>query len=157
MWQAFFGRGLVGTSDDFGTRGERPTHPELLDWLAVEFPARGWSQKAMHRLIVTSATYRQASRADARPACPRPEERSCWPAGPRFRVEAETVRDIALAASGLLNPQARRPQRLSAAARRGDEPRLRPDVLAARARAPTAIVAASTPSASGPPPTRPSA
>ena len=55
-WQAFFGRGLVATLDDFGTRGERPTHPELLDWLATEFPRQGWSQKAMHRLIVTSAT-----------------------------------------------------------------------------------------------------
>src|SRR5262249_10193169 len=61
VWQQYFGRGLVETENDFGLQGTRPTHPELLDWLAVEFMARGWSLKAMHRLIVTSATYRQAS------------------------------------------------------------------------------------------------
>src|SRR6185312_4648763 len=71
-WQAFFGRGLVATVEDFGTRGERPTHPELLDWLATEFPRQGWSMKAMHRLMVTSATYRQASQA---PPALRSEER----------------------------------------------------------------------------------
>jgi hypothetical protein len=104
LWQAYFGRGLVATVDDFGTRGEKPTHPELLDWLATEFPQRGWSMKAMHRLIVNSATYRQDSRItpDSLARDPRNEWLS---RGPRFRVEAEVVRDIALAASGLLNPK----------------------------------------------------
>jgi hypothetical protein len=102
-WQAFFGRGLVATVDDFGVRGERPTHPELLDWLATEFPRQGWSMKAMHRLIVTSATYRQAS--EAPPALlARDPRNELLARGPRFRVESETVRDIALAASGLLDP-----------------------------------------------------
>ena len=62
IWEQYFGHGIVETSEDFGTQGDRPTHPELLDWLAVEFMDRGWSQKAIHRLIVTSATYRQDSR-----------------------------------------------------------------------------------------------
>jgi mono/diheme cytochrome c family protein len=102
-WQAFFGRGLVATVEDFGTRGERPTHPELLDWLATEFPRQGWSMKAMHRLIVTSATYRQASQAS--PALlARDPRNELLARGPRFRVESEMVRDIALAASGLLDP-----------------------------------------------------
>src|SRR5262249_61332242 len=65
LWQRYFGAGLVETENDFGTQGALPTHPELLDWLAVEFMERGWGLKAMHRLIVTSATYRQASRARA--------------------------------------------------------------------------------------------
>ncbi len=101
-WQAFFGRGLVATVEDFGVRGERPTHPELLDWLATEFPRQGWSMKAMHRLIVTSATYRQTSQAP--PALlARDPRNELLGRGPRFRVESETVRDIALAASGLLD------------------------------------------------------
>ncbi len=62
LWQQHFGRGLVATTSDFGAMGDEPSHPELLDWLATEFVARGWSMKAMHRLIVTSATYRQSSR-----------------------------------------------------------------------------------------------
>ena len=62
MWQEFFGRGIVRTSEDFGTQGEKPTHPELLDWLASEFRDTGWSMKRMHRLIVTSAAYRQSSK-----------------------------------------------------------------------------------------------
>ena len=62
MWQEYFGKGIVETQDDFGIVGARPTHPELLDWLATEFMARGWSQKAIHRLIVTSATYRQSAK-----------------------------------------------------------------------------------------------
>ncbi|SIN90646.1 Planctomycete cytochrome C [Singulisphaera sp. GP187] len=103
VWQAYFGRGLVATVDDFGTRGEKPTHPELLDWLATEFPRRGWSMKAMHRLIVTSSTYRQDSRISSEQLARDPKNE--WLArGPRFRVEAEVVRDIALSASGLLNP-----------------------------------------------------
>src|SRR5439155_7593195 len=63
VWQAYFGTGLVSTSEDLGTQSEPPTHPELLDWLAVEFMDRGWSMKSLHRMIVTSATYRQSSRA----------------------------------------------------------------------------------------------
>jgi len=102
-WQAFFGRGLVATVEDFGVRGERPTHPELLDWLATEFPRQGWSMKAMHRLIVTSATYRQASQAP--PALlARDPRNELLARGPRFRVDSETVRDIALVVSGLLDP-----------------------------------------------------
>ena len=102
-WQAFFGRGLVATVEDFGVRGERPTHPELLDWLATEFPGRGWSMKAMHRLMVTSSTYRQASQAP--PALlTRDPKNELLARGPRFRVESEMVRDIALEASGLLDP-----------------------------------------------------
>ena len=101
-WQAFFGRGLVPTVEDFGTRGERPTHPELLDWLATEFPRRGWSMKAIHRLIVTSATYRQASKVA--PDLLARDPRNEWLGrGPRFRVDSEAVRDVALAASGLLD------------------------------------------------------
>ena len=64
LWQHHFGRGIVATPNDFGAMGEPPSHPELLDWLAVEFVERGWSLKAMHRLMVTSATYRQSSRVD---------------------------------------------------------------------------------------------
>ena len=103
-WQAFFGRGLVATLEDFGTRGEEPTHPELLDWLATEFPRRGWSLKAMHRLMVESATYRQSSVASPG-LLARDPKNELMARGPRFRVDAEMVRDIALAASGLLNPE----------------------------------------------------
>ncbi len=102
FWQAYFGRGLVVTAEDFGTQGDKPSHPELLDWLACEFMARGWSMKAMHRLIVESATYRQASKVS--PELYAKDQYNRWLArGPRFRVEAETVRDIALSASGLLS------------------------------------------------------
>ena len=102
-WQAFFGRGLVATVEDFGLRGDPPSHPELLDWLATEFPRVGWSQKAIHRLIVTSATYRQASTTP--PALLALDPKNLFLArGPRFRVDSETVRDIALTASGLLDP-----------------------------------------------------
>jgi hypothetical protein len=103
IWEQYFGRGIVETSEDFGAQGERPTHPELLDWLATEFMERGWSMRAIHRLIVTSATYRQSSAVS-----PALEERDPYnrllARGPRFRVEAEMVRDAALAASGLLSP-----------------------------------------------------
>ncbi len=102
LWQTYFGRGLVATPDDFGTQGEPPTHPELLDWLAVEFPRRGWSMKAMHRLIVTSATYRQDSRATVEQTARDPRN-ELLARGPRFRVEAETIRDVALSAAGLLD------------------------------------------------------
>jgi hypothetical protein len=101
-WEAFFGRGLVRTLEDFGFQGELPSHPELLDWLALEFIKQGWSQKRMHRLIVMSATYQQASMAT-------PELRERDPQnvllarGPRFRLEGEMVRDAALVASGLFS------------------------------------------------------
>ncbi len=103
-WESFFGRGIVETSEDFGTQGERPTHPELLDWLATEFMRQGWSMKAIKRLIVTSATYRQASRATPE-LLERDPYNKLLTRGPRFRVEAEMVRDIALAASGILSPK----------------------------------------------------
>lgn len=101
-WQEFFGIGLVRTSEDFGTKGEKPTHPELLDWMASEFVKTGWRVKAMHRLIVTSATYRQDSRVNAAIVERDPENR-LMSRGPRFRLEAELVRDQALQISGLLN------------------------------------------------------
>jgi hypothetical protein len=101
-WEQFFGRGLVETSEDFGLQGELPSHPDLLDWLAVRFVEQGWSQKKLHRLIVTSATYRQASRASPALVARDPYNR-LLARGPRFRVEAEMVRDIALAAGGLLS------------------------------------------------------
>ena len=104
VWQTYFGIGLVSTSEDLGKQSEPPSHPELLDWLAVEFMERGWSLKAMHRLIVTSATYRQSSRVTPDLYTRDPYNR-LLARGPRFRVEAEIVRDIALAASGLLNPK----------------------------------------------------
>ncbi len=115
VWQAYFGAGLVGTPEDFGVQADAPSHPELLDWLACEFmeptfksrdsypAASPWSVKHLHRLIVTSATYKHSSKLT-------PELRERDPAnkllarGPRFRADAEVVRDIALAVSGLLNP-----------------------------------------------------
>ena len=103
LWQELFGRGIVRTSEDFGTQGDKPSHPELLDWLASEFVDRGWSTKQMVRLIMTSATYRQSSRA-------RPEvlqkdpENMLLARQSRIRLPAELIRDAALAASGLLNP-----------------------------------------------------
>ena len=102
MWQHFFGRGIVQTENDFGSQGTPPTHPALLDWLAVEFMENGWSQKQIHRLIVTSATYRQASlrRADLE----RVDPYNKWLGRQaRFRLDAEVVRDVALASSGLLS------------------------------------------------------
>ncbi len=101
-WQAIFGRGIVSTADDFGTQGDPPSHPRLFDWLAVEFMKRGWSFKELHRLLVTSATYRQSSAVSAELHARDPDN-VLLARGPRFRVEAETVRDIALAASGLLS------------------------------------------------------
>ena len=103
-WEALFGRGLVETSEDLGTQGEPPTHPELLDWLATEFMRKGWSMKGIKRLIVTSATFRQSSGAAPR-LLKRDPYNKLLARGPRFRVEGEMVRDIALAASGLLSPK----------------------------------------------------
>jgi len=104
VWQAYFGIGLVATSENLGTQAEPPSHPELLDWLAVEFMDQGWSLKKLHRLIVTSATYQQSSRVTHQLYERDPYNR-LLARGPRFRVEAEVVRDIELAASGLLNPK----------------------------------------------------
>jgi len=104
IWQEYFGRGIVETENDFGTQGSPPTHPELLDWFATELVAQKWSLKALHRLIVTSATYRQSSRA-------RPELDLIDPSNKllarqsRLRLDAEIVRDVALSASGLLAPK----------------------------------------------------
>jgi hypothetical protein len=102
IWETYFGRGIVETTEDFGTQGSQPSHPELLDWLATEFVSRGWDEKAIHRLIVTSNTYRQASTVT--PALlDRDPANILLARGPRFRVEAEMVRDIVLRASGLLS------------------------------------------------------
>ncbi len=101
FWQRYFGVGLVKTSEDFGSQGEQPSHPKLLDWLAVEFQRSGWDVKHMQRLIVTSATYRQSSKAKPNEYAADPENR-LLARGPRFRLDAEAVRDNALSASGLL-------------------------------------------------------
>lgn len=102
FWQMIFGTGIVKTSEDFGAQGEAPTHPELLDHLAVRFMASGWDVKAMLRLLVTSATYRQSSHFTG--AVPGEDPENRWLArGPRFRLPAEFIRDTALAASGLLD------------------------------------------------------
>jgi Protein of unknown function (DUF1553) len=104
VWQRYFGKGIVDTQDDFGTQGTPPTHPKLLDWLATEFMDRGWSLKAMHRLIVTSATYRQSSEI-------RPDLQEVDPSNlllarqTRLRLDSEILRDNALAAAGLLSPK----------------------------------------------------
>jgi hypothetical protein len=102
IWQAYFGTGLVATAEDLGTQGEAPSHPELLDWLAVELMDHGWDLRHVHRLIVDSATYRQSSKVTAELLALDPENR-LLARGPRFRVHAELVRDIALASSGLLS------------------------------------------------------
>jgi hypothetical protein len=110
FWQAFFGTGLVKTAEDFGSQGELPSHPDLLDWLAVEFmtpesPATPpWDVKALVRLIVTSAAYRQASAVTPALAARDPENR-LLARGPRVRLQAEFIRDQALAVSGLLDPE----------------------------------------------------
>jgi hypothetical protein len=101
-WAMYFGTGLVRTVEDFGSQGEAPSHPELLDWLATEFVRTGWDVKAMQRLIVTSATYRQASAVSPAITEKDPENR-LLARGPRFRLPAETIRDNALSAAGLLN------------------------------------------------------
>ncbi len=103
LWQYLFGQGLVVTTEDFGTRGQPPTHPELLDWLASEYVARGWSTKSMIRLIVTSSTYRQSSAMRAE-LLDRDPHNELLARQNRFRVEAEITRDIFLAAGGLLDP-----------------------------------------------------
>lgn len=101
IWQRYFGIGLVKTSEDFGLQGEWPSHPELLDWLAVELVESGWDLKHIHRLIVTSSAYRQTSKATPEKLAKDPENRLIS-RGPRFRLDAEVIRDTALATSGLL-------------------------------------------------------
>ena len=101
-WGQLFGTGLVETEEDFGTQGEPPSHPELLDWLAETYRAGGWDTKAILRRVVTSATYRQSSRSTPDRLAKDPRNR-LMSRGPRFRLDAETVRDQALALSGLLS------------------------------------------------------
>ncbi|HRJ10895.1 MAG TPA: DUF1549 and DUF1553 domain-containing protein, partial [Prosthecobacter sp.] len=109
VWQQYFGRGLVETENDFGTMGTPPTHPELLDWLAVEFMDGGWSLKHLHRVIVTSAAYQQSSArhpqaGGGRAGSADPNNDLLWRQN-RLRLDAEIVRDASLAASGLLSPK----------------------------------------------------
>jgi hypothetical protein len=104
-WQHHFGEGLVRTPNDFGLNGERPTHPELLDWLAAWFRDNGGRLKPLHRLIVTSATYRQAATFEEAAAAKDADDRLLWSFAPR-RLEAEAVRDAMLAMSGKLNREA---------------------------------------------------
>ena len=102
IWQMLFGVGFVATSADFGSQGEWPSHPELLDYLAVEFVESGWRVKPLIKRIVMSSTYRQSSRVEGPGALVDPENRLLW-RGPRFRLQAEFIRDAALKTSGLLN------------------------------------------------------
>lgn len=100
-WQQFFGTGIVKTAEDFGSQGEWPSHPELLDWLATEFVSTGWDVKKMHKRMVMSGTYRQASRVTPEVLAMDPDNR-LLAHGPRFRLDAEVIRDSLLAISGLL-------------------------------------------------------
>ncbi len=123
IWQAYFGRGLVETENDFGTQGSPPSHPELLDWLACEFAGKGWDVNAMHRLIVTSAAYRQASRVRPDLAQIDPENRRLARQS-RLRVDAELIRDAALRPAACSRPPSAgracsRPARWRARARPG--------------------------------------
>jgi hypothetical protein len=104
VWQEVFGQGLVATPEDFGIKGQRPTHPELLDWLAVEFRQQGWSQKRLLKLMLTSETYRQSSRQT--PELQQADPQNLWLArGPSFRLPAESIRDNLLSIAGLLEPK----------------------------------------------------
>jgi hypothetical protein len=105
IWQHLFDRGIVATPNDFGVAGERPTHPELLDWLATEFIRNDWSVKYIYRLIVTSTVYQQSARGSDAGAKVDPENTLLWQM-PRKRLDGETLRDAMLAVSGTLNPQA---------------------------------------------------
>jgi hypothetical protein len=102
VWQHHFNQGIAATPSDFGFKGERPTHPELLDWLASQFVKQNWSVKKLHKLIMLSATYQQASAYRADAANMDPDDKLLW-RYPRQRLEAEVIRDAALAVSGLLN------------------------------------------------------
>ena len=102
LWQHYFGRGIVATPSDFGTQGDRPTHPELLDWLATELIRNGWRLKPIHKLILTSETYRMGQLSSAENEKIDPDNRFLWRRQPR-RLEAEAIRDNALAVSGTLD------------------------------------------------------
>ncbi len=102
IWHSHFGQGLVATPNDFGVSGARPSHPELLDWLAIKFMEKNWSIKSLHRIIVNSATYRQSSKHDEKAAAIDADNQLHWRFSPR-RLEAEAVRDAMLMASGQLN------------------------------------------------------
>ncbi len=104
IWQGHFGRGIVGTPNNFGRQGDRPSHPDLLDWLAAEFVGNGWSVKAMHRQIMLSSAYRMASAADARNLQRDPGNRLLWRMD-RRRLDAEGLRDAVLLVAGTLNPK----------------------------------------------------
>lgn len=104
IWQQFFGRGLVKSTGDFGMQGDLPTHPELLDWLAVDFVEHGWNVKRLVKQIVTSATYRQSARIDAKKLATDPDN-IYLSRGARYRIPAEFVRDVVLSSSGLLIPK----------------------------------------------------
>ena len=112
-WGIIFGHGIVATSEDFGRQGEQPTHPALLDWLAVELMENNWSMKHIHKTIVMSSTYRQDSRMAEAKLKSDPNNR--WLSrGPRFRLPAEIIRDNALAISGLLSQEMGGPTSLPA-------------------------------------------
>ena len=153
LWQKHFGRGIVSTLDNFGRMGEMPTHPELLDWLAVELVNRGWRLKAINKLMMMSESYQMASSFDhAASAAADPENRLLWRFRPQ-RLDAEMVRDCLLAAGGNLNPawaarrSSRSSRRTSCSASRAASGRTRPTVPARGA-------AASTSTAGGRCPTR---
>jgi hypothetical protein len=102
FWQELFGTGIVRTSEDFGSQGDRPSHPELLDWLAVEFRESGWDVKRLFKLMLTSAAYRQAAITTPEKLAKDPQNR-LLSRGPRFRMDAEMIRDYALASTGTLS------------------------------------------------------
>ena len=112
VWQYHFGRGIVRSPNNFGLQGDRPTHPELLDWLAAEFVAEGWRLKPLHRLIMTSNAYRMSSRADPKALATDPANDLFWRFDMR-RLTAEEIRDSILAVSGTLNLEDVRPGHLS--------------------------------------------
>jgi hypothetical protein len=105
LWMHHFGRGIVATPSDFGVRGEPPTNPELLDWLASELVSQGWRLKPIHRIMVTSAAYRQGSEPNPKQSAEDPENTLLWHI-PRRRLDAESLRDAMLAVTGELNPKA---------------------------------------------------
>src|SRR5207253_9120363 len=102
IWNYHFGQGIAPAPSDFGMMGGRPSHPELLDWLATEFVHSGWDVKHMHKLIVMSSTYRQSSAFNEIAANEDPKDKLLW-RYPRERLEGEVIRDSALAVAGLLN------------------------------------------------------
>ncbi len=151
IWQHHFGMGLVKTAENFGVQGEPPSHPELLDWLASELVRTGWDVKALHRLIVTSATYRQASSAKPALVARDPENR-LLARGPRFRLQAEVVRDNALAIAGSARRRGSAARRSSRTSRPGSGkswPAGRARRPMSRTRGRSSIAAASMSTASG--------